>query len=150
MVSGQDLAVKDTIVCSGPTFCYRTSYLHWFRQRNSSLFKGMRIRPRSEHCHRHFTDFMLFFAPTKKLYVSWQLVRMSIELNESSRRLSREFEILSPPYYAEMGRDVVPDGFGSKRKIKRNGWTKCNLKKIRTLFHILKSDILKTTEIYFN
>ena len=67
MVSGQDLAVEDTIVCSGPTLRYRTSYLHWFRQRNSSLFKGMRIRSGSEYCHRHFTDFMLFFAPTIKL-----------------------------------------------------------------------------------
>lgn len=78
MVSRQHFAVEDTVVCSGPALRYWASYFHWFRQGNPSLFKGVGIRPGSKYCHRHFTAFMLFFAPTKKYVRSWQWLRMSI------------------------------------------------------------------------
>lgn len=42
----------------------------------------------------------------KSTWESWQLLRMSS--GGTTRQLSREFEILSPPYYTEMGRDIVP------------------------------------------
>lgn len=103
----------------------------------------MRIWTGSEHCHRHFTDFMLFFAPTKKVYVSWQLVRMSTEVNESET-VTWVWNFFPSLLYWN-GTWCCPGWVGcQKRKIKRNGWTKSNLKKIRPLFTSSKTILFQS------
>lgn len=116
----------------------------------------MRIRPGSEYCHRHFTDFMLFFAPTIKLREKLTTTaHEQIDEQWTTWLLSREFENSFPSLLYWNGTWNCP-GMGEVQKkgeIKRQ----CHLKKIRPLFpnpqklsHFKVLERGMTTENYFN